>query len=303
MASQLPTNFSELGTHELLNTLRAVEGEVARRHLLEHDIASLALTSSATLPAWLETEYDANLVTLSKLQYDISETPSLEAIQDRLGDAATDWLIDRGTRRCKDRLVIAPSWPSPQGIEQNTGVFELVCRFNKLGGLAATNVVLDQPVETYYRRATLVDSPLHWRVAVLLGDVADPRDTRNFANEFGEYGLVYPDMTVEDQFMAFYDEKASLADKGVSLGATTAGDMLVADARRRLAGETPLNRRTFTRVLQEQAIAPSAHTKSIPKFGARGQQVHISDSLVNLHHPSHGIRRTLNVDSIPTSLV
>lgn len=302
MASQLPTAFSELGTHDLLNTLRAVEGEVARRHLLEHDIAALALTSSATLPAWLETEYDANLVTLSKLQYDISETPSLEAIHDRLSDTAVDWLIDRGTRKCKDRLVIAPSWPSPQGTEQNTGVFELVCRFNKLGGLAATNVILDQPVEMYYRRATLVDFPLHWRVSVLLGDVADPRDPHSFANEFGEYGLVYPDMTVEDQFMAFYDEKAALSDRGIALGTPTAGDMLVADARRRLAGEIPLDRRTFTRLLQEEAIAPTTQAKSIPKFGARGQQVHISDSLVNLSHSSHGIRRTLDIDSIPTSL-
>ena len=201
---------------------------------------------------WLSDLYALNDGALADLGFTQKQrekyVPAFEQVRDAITPASAAWLNEQRDAGHQGELVIPPSVRGIglMGRNRKSG---LIPRFNlKQSADGRKTVVFGTPK----RNDSWDKHPVHdngligaFPVAILLGDTTDPRPRHKAknANMFNQAGLVFTDMRVIDQRKALKAERAIHEQAGRTLIEATIGQIILANAQRRLSGERMLRPR------------------------------------------------------------
>ena len=272
---------------------------IARRSELTQALGSSALAGGDTSVEWLKDGYDLNLAALGELGFSakaLEALPSYEQVAAGVNNGTANWLdyqcADAGMHR---RFVLAPRIQDI-GLIGTKRAPGLITRFDKEQN-GVNTYVWEFPWGTEFKdKAPIHDNgaPDKWNAGVLLGDTKDPRDNSKKANGYEEPGLVYVGMTVPQQRKELETEIQTHKQAGRELHSATIGEIVVANAQRRLEGKPLLGQRTCTRLVHypETVVARIA---CIPIVKSRNCQQRLSVSSVDNEWNNQGVRRVLRI--------
>ena len=250
--------------------------------------------SNTKAAVWLETRYDLNLAALEDLGFGERElgveVPAFEEIRDSLCSENLDWLYERRMAGHRDELVISPSI---QRIGLRLGETALLPRFD-YGSLRASRV---SPAWNRFPNG----DPTHdngsepWPVAILLGDVADPRDPAQPVNEYEEKGLVYTKMVATEQQKVVEDERSQHIASGRQLSHASIAEIVIVNAQRRQAGIPMLDGRTYTRLVRYSGKRDIALFSKVIAVGRINDRLDLCEPFAFFRSRHIGMRRSLKI--------
>jgi hypothetical protein len=251
---------------------------------------------------WLSDLYALNDGALADLGFSEKQrakyVPAFEQVRDAITPASAAWLNEQRDAGHQGELVIPPSVRGIGllGRNRKTG---LLPRFDlKQNPDGHKTAVFGTP----NKNESWDKHPIHdngqsgaFQAAMLLGDTTDPRPRHKAkaANLYNQAGLVFTDLRVIDQRKALKAERAIHEQAGRTLIEATIGQIILANAQRRLAGERMLDQwLTYTRLVHYPIIKyPKTNHPMIFGFNTllRPRLTLVGTG----KDPSQGVRRSL----------
>ncbi|MEK7059270.1 MAG: hypothetical protein AAB971_00740 [Patescibacteria group bacterium] len=248
-------------------------------------------------------------------------TPSLEEITDTISTETASWLNDRQSKadenspKALDEFII---WPSTQiaglfGTGKSPG---LVARFSKVSKKTRHNKN-NRAQSTMWEPAwgDIGDKdPLHddqsnavMSAGFLLGDRFDPYDATQPANQHNEAGLLHTGLEHGEQAELLDYEIAYEAKQGRKLVPAIIGQIVVANAKRLIAGEPLLDSEaTVTRLLHygpRSVVLGKSATPTVQILDVTSFEDQLRLGASNLSRHDIAIRRNLKADGVRRTLV
>jgi len=250
---------------------------------------------------WLSDLYELNDGALADLGFSARQrakyVPAFEQVRDAIDPATATWLNEQRLVGNQGELVIPPS-VQRIGLLGRNRKDGLIPRFDlKQNPDGQRTVVYGTP----NKNESWDKHPIHdngqsgtFQAAILLGDTTDPRPRHKSkdANLYNQAGLVFTDMRVVDQRKALKAERAVHEQAGRTLIEATIGQIIVANAQRRLAGERMLDQwLTYTRLVHYPVINPKTNHPMIFGFNTllRPRLTLVGTG----KDPTQGVRRSL----------